>query len=98
MTRYTLQQAAAPGTLCRELREIGMLDAHNLGTREHTAAGRLVVDLRSYPHPGLGRERPYGKTLRARAALHRPSPRPPGRHPPGGRQRCHGLTRCRMPR
>ncbi|RAH37437.1 phage antirepressor KilAC domain-containing protein [Halomonas sp. SL1] len=68
MTRYTLQQAAAllgtgRTTLCRELREIGMLDDRNLATRAHTSTGRLVVDLRQYEHAGLGQPKPYGKTL-----------------------------------
>lgn len=66
--RYTLQQAAAllgtgRTTLCQQLREIGMLDAHNVGTRPHTSTGRLVVQLGTYRHPGLERDRPYGKTL-----------------------------------
>lgn len=66
--RYTLQQAATllgtgRTTLCQQLREIGMLDQHNLGTRPHTATGRLVVQLSTFEHTGLGRDRPYGKTL-----------------------------------
>lgn len=66
--RYTLKEAAAllgTGhiTLCKQLRDIGMLDAHNLGTRPHTSTGRLVVELKAYENPGLGTERPYGKTL-----------------------------------
>ena len=66
--RYTLQQAATllgtgRTTLCQQLREIGMLDANNLGTRPHTSAGRLIVKLGTYHHAGLERDRPYGKTL-----------------------------------
>ncbi|TFH84940.1 hypothetical protein EQG41_19660 [Billgrantia azerbaijanica] len=66
--RYTLQEAAhLLGTgrteLCRQLRELGMLDARNLGTRPHTSTGRLVVELRQYQHAGLGLPRPYGKTF-----------------------------------
>ncbi len=68
MTRYTLKQAAALlGTgrtaLCRELRELGILDSYNLASREHTACGRLIVELRQYEHVGMGQPRPYGKTL-----------------------------------
>ncbi|SHK37381.1 phage antirepressor KilAC domain-containing protein [Halomonas caseinilytica] len=68
MTRYTLKQAAAllgtgRTTLCRELREMGMLDSHNLGTRQHTSAGRLIVELRTFKHVGLGQPKPYGKTF-----------------------------------
>lgn len=66
--RYTLQEAAAllgtgRNTLCKQLREIGMLDASNVATRPHTSTGRLVVELKAYENPGLGTERPYGKTL-----------------------------------
>ena len=66
--RYTLKEAATllgTGhiTLCRKLREIGMLDANNLGTRPHTSTGSLVVELKTVEHDGLGTERPYGKTL-----------------------------------
>lgn len=66
--RYTLQEAAAllgtgRNTLCKRLRELGMLDAQNLGTRPHTSTGRLIVELKAYENPGLGTERPYGKTL-----------------------------------
>ncbi|XKE45721.1 phage antirepressor KilAC domain-containing protein [Halomonas organivorans] len=68
MKRYSLQQAAAllgtgRTTLCRDLREMGMLDANNLGTRPHTAAGRLIVELRTYEHIGMGQPKPYGKTF-----------------------------------
>jgi len=68
MNRYSLKQAAAllgtgRTTLCRALREIGMLDDRNLATRPHTSSGRLVVALRQYEHTGLGMARPYGKTL-----------------------------------
>jgi hypothetical protein len=68
MTRYTLKQAATllstgRTTLCRELRDLGILDSYNLGSREHTASGRLVVELRQYEHVGMGQPRPYGKTL-----------------------------------
>lgn len=66
--RYTLKEVAAllgTGhiTLCKQLRDIGMLDANNLGTRPHTSSGRLCVELKSFEHTGLGTERPYGKTL-----------------------------------
>lgn len=66
--RYTLQEAAAllgtgRNTLCKRLREIGMLDANNVATRPHTSTGRLMVELKAYENPGLGTERPYGKTL-----------------------------------
>ncbi|NDL70531.1 phage antirepressor KilAC domain-containing protein [Vreelandella alkaliphila] len=66
--RYSLKEAAAllgtgRTTLCRQLREIGMLDANNVATRPHTSTGRLVVELKAYGNPGLGTERPYGKTL-----------------------------------
>lgn len=66
--RYSLQQAAAllgtgRTTLCQQLRELGMLDAHNVGTRPHTSSGRLIVELRTFDHPGLGNECPYGKTF-----------------------------------
>lgn len=66
--RYTLKETAAllgTGhiTLCKELREIGMLDANNLGTRPHTSSGRLCVELKTFEHSGLGTEKPYGKTL-----------------------------------
>ena len=66
--RYALKEAAAllgTGhiTLCKQLRDIGMLDANNLGTRPHTSSGRLVVELKAFEHTGLGTERPYGKTL-----------------------------------
>jgi hypothetical protein len=66
--RYTLQEAAAllgtgRNTLCKRLRELGMLDAQNLGTRPHTSTGRLIVELKAYENPGLGTERLYGKTL-----------------------------------
>ena len=59
--RYTLQQAATllgtgRTTLCQQLREIGMLDSHNLGTRPHTSTGRLIVELRTFEHPGLGQD------------------------------------------
>lgn len=68
MARYSLQQAATllgtgRTTLCQQLREIGMLDSRNLGTREHTSTGRLVVELKKYKHAGLGQDCPYGKTL-----------------------------------
>lgn len=68
MARYSLQQAAAllgtgRTTLCKELRELGMLDSRNLGTRAHTSTGRLVVELKEYKHVGLGSPVPYGKTL-----------------------------------
>ncbi|WP_422101881.1 phage antirepressor KilAC domain-containing protein [Vreelandella sp.] len=66
--RYTLQEAAAllgtgRNTLCKRLRELGMLDASNVATRPHTSTGRLVVESKSFEHNGLGIERPYGKTL-----------------------------------
>lgn len=66
--RYSLLSAArllgtGRTTLCRQLREIGMLDGNNLATRAHTAAGRLVVELHGYTNPGLGLNRTYGKTL-----------------------------------
>ncbi|MFS8175006.1 phage antirepressor KilAC domain-containing protein [Vreelandella titanicae] len=66
--RYTLKEAAAllgTGhiTLCKQLRELGMLDANNLGTRPHTSSGRLCVELKTFEHSGLGTEKPYGKTL-----------------------------------
>ncbi|WP_339935185.1 phage antirepressor KilAC domain-containing protein [Vreelandella glaciei] len=66
--RYTLKEAAAllgtgRTTLCKQLRALGMLDASNVGTRPHTSAGRLFVELKAYENPGLGTERPYGKTL-----------------------------------
>jgi len=66
--RYTLQEAAAllgtgRNTLCKQMREIGMLDASNVATRPHTSTGRLVVELKAYENPGLGTERIYGKTL-----------------------------------
>lgn len=66
--RYTLQEAAAllgtgRNTLCKQMREIGMLDASNVATRPHTSTGRLVVELKAYENPALGTERPYGKTL-----------------------------------
>jgi len=66
--RYTLQQAATllgtgRTTLCQQLREIGMLDQHNLGTRAHTSTGRLIVELRTFEHPGLAKDTPYGKTF-----------------------------------
>lgn len=66
--RYTLKEAAAllgtgRTTLCRQLREIGMLDAHNVATRPHTSTGRLIVELKSFEHTGTGAERPYAKTL-----------------------------------
>lgn len=66
--RYTLMEASAllgtgRNTLCKQMREIGMLDAQNLATRPHTSAGRLIVELKTYEHTGLGTERPYGKTL-----------------------------------
>lgn len=68
MARYSLQQAAAllgtgRTTLCQQLREIGMLDNRNLGTRPHTSTGRLVVELKKFEHAGLGQPCPYGKTL-----------------------------------
>ncbi|WP_447956533.1 phage antirepressor KilAC domain-containing protein [Vreelandella sp. EE7] len=66
--RYSLKEAAAllgtgRTTLCRQLREIGMLDARNVATRPHTSAGRLVVELKSFEHTGTSTERPYAKTL-----------------------------------
>ncbi|UBR49791.1 phage antirepressor KilAC domain-containing protein [Halomonas sp. FeN2] len=66
--RYTLKEAAAllgTGhiTLCKKLRELGMLDANNIGTRPHTSSGRLCVELKTFEHSGLGTEKPYGKTL-----------------------------------
>lgn len=66
--RYSLKQVAAllgtgRTTLCRKLRELGMLDANNLATRPHTASGRLVVEIRAYNNPGFGQPRAYGKTL-----------------------------------
>lgn len=66
--RYTLKETAAllgTGhiTLCKQLRELGMLDANNLGTRPHTSSGRLFVELKAFKHEGLGTEKPYGKTL-----------------------------------
>ncbi|WP_422155808.1 phage antirepressor KilAC domain-containing protein [Vreelandella titanicae] len=66
--RYTLMEAATllgtgRNTLCKQMRAIGMLDTHNLGTRPHTSAGRLCVELKAFEHTGLGAERPYGKTL-----------------------------------
>lgn len=66
--RYTLKEAATllgtgRTTLCRQLREIGMLDANNVATRPHTSTGRLVVELKSFEHTGTGAERPYAKTL-----------------------------------
>ncbi|MCH4563375.1 phage antirepressor KilAC domain-containing protein [Halomonas sp. EGI 63088] len=68
MKRYSLKEAAAllgtgRTTLCQQLREIGMLDSRNLGTRPHTSTGRMVVELREYEHCGLGAARPYGKTF-----------------------------------
>jgi hypothetical protein len=66
--RYSLKEAAAllgtgRTTLCKQMRELGMLDAQNIATRPHTSAGRLVVELKAFEHGGLGTERPYGKTL-----------------------------------
>ncbi|KFF50477.1 hypothetical protein EVC62_02280 [Salinicola endophyticus] len=50
-------------TLCQQLRERHILDAHNLPAREHVRAGRFVVEAKAVAVPGLGRERAYGKTL-----------------------------------
>lgn len=50
-------------TLCRQLRERGILDAQNLPTRQHVRAGRLAVEIKSVVNTGLGREVPYGKTF-----------------------------------
>lgn len=68
MSRYSLQQAATllgtgRTTLCRELRERGILDADNLPVRQHVTCGRFIVDLKAFQHPGLGEQKPYGKTL-----------------------------------
>lgn len=68
MARYTLKEAATllgtgRTTLCQQLRDIGMLNDRNLATRPHTSTGRLVVELRTYEHTGLGVDRPYGVTL-----------------------------------
>ena len=66
--RYSLKETAAllgtgRTTVCRQLREIGMLDALNVATRPHTSTGRLVVEFKTYEHTGIGTERPYAKTL-----------------------------------
>ena len=74
MSRYSLQQAATllgtgRTTLCRELRAKGIFDAHNLPARHHVSCGRFVVDLKTFEHPGLGEQQPYGKTLVTRHGL-----------------------------